>query len=144
MFTTPSAAYAHGQETALEDFGLTKSAGIGGQIAGLAGKALKWGGRAAGTVPMLGTAANAVIGGAGGLVTGLANQGMNAKGLTEGLARAGTNIATGSIPGGGGIVAGLAGDMAMDKMFAPKPQAGPAQAPMPGAMGQARLPGMVQ
>ena len=105
-------------------------------IGGL-GKALKWGGRVAGAVPAVGTAANAVLGGVGGVAQGLAN----GEGLKGGLMRAGTNIATGSIPGGAGIAAGIAGDAAMNKILAPKPQ-GPATGPMPGMLGQGHLPGM--
>ena len=113
-----------------------------GKVVGGIGKALKWGGRVAGAVPAVGTAANAVIGGVGGLAEGVANQGFTAKGLGEGVARAGANIATGSIPGGAGIAAGVASDLALNKAFAPKAPAGPAPQPMPGMMGSgAHLPG---
>lgn len=135
-------AYEAGRRHALTAFAIEKNAGVLGKVVGGIGKAMKWVGRAAGTVPAFGTAANAAIGGAGGLAEGLANQGMTRKGLTEGLARAGTNIATGSIPGGAGIAAGLAGDVAMDKMFAQKAPAGPQPQHLPGMMGSgAHLPG---
>jgi len=137
-----AAAYATGQRQALAAFDLEKHAGMLGKAVGAIGKGAKWLGRAAGTVPAFGTAANAVIGGVGGLAEGVANQGFTAKGLGEGIARAGSNIATGSIPGGGGVVAGLAADVALDKAFAPKTPAGPPPQPMPGMMGSgAHLPG---
>jgi hypothetical protein len=136
-----AAAYTAGQRQALATFSLEKQAGILGKVVGGVGKALKWGGRVAGSVPAIGTAANAVIGGVGGLAEGFANQGFTGKGLAEGVARAGANIATGSLPVGAGLVAGAASDLALDKVFAKKPP-GPAPQPMPGMMGAgAHLPG---
>jgi len=139
-----TAAYDAGQRNALAAFRLQKHAGALGTAVGLAGKGMKWLGRAAGTEPVVGPAANAVIGGVGGLAEGVANQGFTAKGLGEGVARAGANIVTGSIPGGPGVAAGVASDLALNKAFAPKAPAGPQPHPMPGAMGTGPLPGMVR
>ena len=138
------AAYDAGQHQALAAFRLEKFAGMLGTAVGMAGKGMKWLGRAAGAVPAVGTAANAVIGGVGGMAEGIANQGLTMKGIGEGVTRAGANIATGSIPGGAGIAAGVASDLALNKAFAPKAPAGPQPQMMPGAMGTGPLPGMAR
>jgi len=128
-------AYWTGQVAACESFGV-KEAGVLGQIGKWGGKALQWGGRAAGVVPVAGEAVGAIAGGLGGVMQGAA-QGEGWKGMA---ARGAAGAATGAMPLGAGLVAGAASDLALDKMLAKKPP-GPQNAPMPGMMGQGHLPG---
>ena len=119
-------AYTAGQTAAHAAFGY-KEAGMLGQIGKWGGKALQWGGRAAGAVPGVGTAIGAVTGSLGGVMQGAA-QGEGWKGMA---ARGAAGAATGAMPLGTGLIAGAASDLALNHMLAPKPQ-GPRVAPMPG------------
>lgn len=138
------AAYDAGRHAACSSFGLTKEAFNFGQAAKMVGKGIgvgaKWLGRAASVVPVVGNAAGAVLSGIGGGIQGFAQ----GEGLKGALVRGGTQAASSLIPGGAGIAAGMAADVAANKLLAPKPAPGPARRPMPGMIGGAQLPGMVQ
>jgi len=149
MFDPTPVAYAYGERTALGAFGLTKIALSMGAIGKGVATGAKWLGRGASVVPVVGNAAGAVLSGAGGAIQGFAQ----GEGLKGAVTRGGIQAASSLIPGGGGIVAGMAGDVAADKLLAPKPAptgmtnfkrpAGPGPSHMPGAAGQGNLPGMV-
>jgi hypothetical protein len=95
-------------------------------------------------VPIAGAVVNTGLGAVQGL--------MNGEGLKGAVVRGAISGGTGLISSPGvGMAAGMAGDMAADKLLAPKPaptgiknySRGPATGPMPGMAGQGNLPGMV-
>jgi len=153
MFDLTKAAYDHGEYAALGAYGLTKEAVNWGALAGRAakwgGNAMKWLGRAAGVVPVVGTLPGMALA-AGGSAIGSIASGEN---FQTGAARALGAAGTAAIPGGAGLFAGAAVDEGMDRLSKSKPAPtgitnynrgakGPAVGPMPGHVGEQHgLPG---
>jgi len=142
MFDTPQAAYSHGRTTALNTYGLGKTAGWLGNAAKWGGKLLGLGGKAIGATG-IGAPVGAVASGLGAGISSLAS----GEGLGTAAMRTGAGAISGAMPAGSGFVAGAAMDAGIDHMknrqAAPLSGAsGPAFGPMYGHVGaQSGLPG---